>query len=158
MGDSFCRRGVELIGILTLASLAVFVQTFWLLLHGGCPRVGFGTCNEILWIFVCSGVSLLVCVLLHGSSAGSAVRTNFCYVALFFIVWWALGFFVATFDSPYVLTGNGFFGCWGALIAAIGLFDGTWGSSTSTVRQGPSELLWLLVGSAVVLVAATYER
>merc|ERR1740123_2923105 len=67
--DSFCRRGVELIGVLTLASLTVFVQTLWILFEGTrCPRIGHLACNEVLWILVCSGVSLLVCVLLHVSS------------------------------------------------------------------------------------------
>merc|ERR1711920_335220 len=66
--------------------------------------------------------------------------------------------FIATFDAPYVLTGNGFFACWVAFLASLVLFDSSWGVNGSSARKIPSELAWLLLGSIVVLVAATYER
>jgi len=138
--DTLCRRGGEAVGALTLASLTVLVQTLW-------NHVGGGSLSgEILWILVCSGVSLLICVLLHASGLSTGVQAKFCYVALFLMIWWTAGFFVATFDSPYTHTGNGFFGCWVALLASMALFDSAWGVNASAVRKVPSELLGLFLG------------
>lgn len=156
---SFCRQGVDLVGALLFASLVVFIQTLWNLSDHWCPVVGHGHCSgEVIWILVCSGVSLLVCTLLLRARTDGNVQAKLRFVVLFLMVWWAAGFFVATFDSPYVHTGNGFFGCWVAILAAMSLFDSSWHMDASTVRKVPSNLLGLFMGSAVVLVAATYQR
>jgi len=155
----FCRQGIDHIGALLFASLVVFVQTLWNLSDHWCPAVGQGHCSgEVLWILVCSGVSLLVCTLLLRARTDGNVQAKLRYVVLFLMVWWAAGFFVATFDSPYVHTGNGFFGCWVAILAAMALFDSSWHMDASVVRRVPNHLLGLFLGSAVVLVAATYQR
>jgi hypothetical protein len=158
---TLCKRGNEAVQALTLASLTIFVQTLWNLSDGRCPRVGRGPCSgEVIWTLACSGVSLVVCVLLHAPDVASKVQPHFRFIALFFMVWWSAGFFIATFDAPYVLTGNGFFGCWVALLASMSLFDNTWGlnPAAGAVRKVPIELLGLFLGSLVVLIAATYER
>merc|ERR1712113_396832 len=43
-------------------------------------------------------------------------------------------------------------------MGVVAVFDRAWSSNTSAVRKVPAELLGLLLGSAVVLIAATYEK
>jgi len=147
--DAFFRGGVDLIGALMFASFAVMLQTLWNLGHHG---------NGV-WILICSGVSFVICLVLHRKRDDSQLRDKFPYIVLFLLAWWTAGFIVATFDSPYVTTGHGFVGCWIAIVTAVMLFDTAWNIDVaSEVRKVPIELLGLTLGSAVVLVASTLGK
>jgi hypothetical protein len=155
--DSLVHQGGTIVALLTIASLTVFAQTVW-----NCLANDHWCHGEAVWIMICSGVSLAITALLHVPSVSGKIRENFKFVALFLVIWWMVGFFVATFDSPYVFTGNGFFGCWVAVIASAALVDNTWGLGASekignSTKTVPRELLRITIGSLVTLVAATYH-
>jgi hypothetical protein len=155
--DGLVANGGVIVAMLTLASLVVFCQTVWHVID----HHGFGH-FEVVWILVCSGFSLFVLLLLHVKSVSEKIKDNFTLLAIFLFLWWCVGWFVATFDAPYWLTGNGFFGCWVALFYAFELADTAGGlglqqHAESTTRCIPRALLGATLGSAVVLVAITYR-
>lgn len=86
------------------------------------------------------------------------MRPYFSYFSLLLTVCWASCFVVATFDSPYTTSGNGFFGCWVAFVASCFVFDGSWNLDTTIVRKVPRELAGLALASVIVLVAAIYDK
>jgi len=155
--DGLVANGGVTVAMLTLASLVVFCQTVWHVIdHHGFDHF------EVVWILVCSGFSLLVLLLLHVRSVSEKIKDHFTLLAIFLFLWWCVGWFVATFDAPYWFTGNGFFGCWVALYYAFELADTAGGlglqqRAESTTKSIPRALLGATLGSAVVLVAITYN-
>ncbi|CAK0909139.1 unnamed protein product [Prorocentrum cordatum] len=155
--DGLVANGGVSVAMLTLASLVVFCQTVWHVIdHHGVDHF------EVVWVLVCSGFSLFVLLLLHVQSVSEKIKNHFTLIAVFLFLWWSVGWFVATFDFPYRLTGNGFFGCWVALFYAFELADTAGGlglqqRAESTTRNIPRALLGVTLGSAVVLVAITYN-
>jgi hypothetical protein len=155
--DGLVENGGVLVATLTLASLVVFCQTLWLCID----RNGFDS-GEVVWLFVCSGVSTLILLLLFIPAVSSNLKNSFNLVAIFLFVWWTIGWFIGTFDAPYFSTGNGFFGCWVALISSFLLADTAGGLSLrargeSATSKIPRALLAVTLGSIVVLVAVTYH-
>jgi hypothetical protein len=155
--DGLVANGGVIVAMLTLASLVVFCQTVWHVIdHNGLDHF------EVVWILVCSGFSLFVLLLLKVQSVSEKIKDHLNLLAIFLFLWWCVGWFVATFDSPYRGTGNGFFGCWVALFSAFELADTAGGlglrqRAESTTRSIPRALLGATLGSAVVLVAITYQ-
>lgn len=149
--ESLSSKGGVSISALTLASIAVFGQTIWHMAEAHCCP------GEVVWVLLCSGLSSILCIFLYVGGS-SKVRPYFSYFSLFLAVWWAACFLVATFDSPYTFSGNGFFGCWIAFLASCVVFDGSWNLDTTIVRKVPSELLGLALASGIVLIAATYDK
>lgn len=154
--DSLVEAGGKVIALLLLASVAVLVQTSF-----NCIEYGGWCRGEARWILACSGISLLVALILVIPQFSSRLQQGFKYIALFLALWWAAGFFVATFDAPYVRTGNGFFGCWVAFATSLVLLDSSWdinarGQADAAVRRAPRELIVIFVASVVVLVASCY--
>jgi hypothetical protein len=47
-------------------------------------------------------------------------------IALFFMGWWVAGAGIFTFYGPFMITGNGYFGSWGACMASIILAQHFW--------------------------------
>jgi len=41
------------------------------------------------------------------------------YLSIFLTLWWVVGVVLCTFDEPFEETGNGYFACWMALLAAL---------------------------------------
>jgi len=149
--ESLSSKGGVSVSVLTLASLAVFGQTLWLMVKGSCCP------GEIVWVLLCSGLSTVLCTFLFVGGS-SKVRPYFSYFSILLMVGWAACFVVATFDSPYTTSGNGFFGCWVAFVASCYVFDGSWNLDTTIMRKVPRELAGLALSSSIVLVAAIYDK
>jgi len=94
---------------LIVASGTVFVQT---LIHTIDDHHGYE--NEVV-AWICSVVSLLLSLLVVVLTPEEDVLK---WIVLAMLVIWAVGVGFLTFDGPYVLTGNAYFACWGALIVS----------------------------------------
>jgi len=154
--DHLVANGGTLVAMLTLASMVVFCQTLWIVIDHGFDH------GEVVWLFVCSGLSLFVLLLLHVRSVSESVRDSFNLIAIFLFLWWCVGWFIGTFNAPYRITGNGFFGCWVALISSFLLADSAGGLRLQQRAESgsaciPRSLLGLALGSIVVFTAVTYN-
>jgi len=88
-------------------------------------------------------------------------------LAIFFLVWWAIGTFVATFSSPFEKSGNGYFGAWGAFVASFVMAGASserlrnyLGSALTRVVAGSIEAklsMGVAAASVVVLIAVVFE-
>lgn len=147
--------------VLLIASLTAFVQTAW-----SCSTVD-GWCNaNAAWVLVCSGVSFVMCVMLFASQVADRIQPHFKFIALFLLLWWA-GAVVITFENPYETSyANGYFSCWAAVAASVSIAQNAWGlsmsstalTSASEVSGGtPPEIIVLLIGSLVTLIAAAID-
>jgi len=82
------------------------------------------------------------------------------WVKYFLFAWWCAGASVGTFDKPYTVTGNGYFGLWAALIASAVLAFGE-GNVKGSMEKGAGAakaslpLFGLFVASVVCLAAAS---
>eukprot|EP00403_Amphidinium_massartii_P027775 CAMPEP_0178389424 /NCGR_PEP_ID=MMETSP0689_2-20121128/10109_1 /TAXON_ID=160604 /ORGANISM="Amphidinium massartii, Strain CS-259" /LENGTH=526 /DNA_ID=CAMNT_0020009873 /DNA_START=91 /DNA_END=1671 /DNA_ORIENTATION=- len=151
--EKLAAGGSQLVALLTLASFVVFAQTLWLIIDDDRDS------GEVIWVLICSAVSLLIMVLLHISAVSDKLSSHFALIAVFLFVWWCVGWFIATFDEPYVGTGNGFFGCWVALITSAMLAD----KAGLSMKKGgetaglPRTLVKLTIASIIVLIAVVYD-
>jgi len=69
-------------------------------------------------------------------------------LVIFFVwVWWIVGAVILTFEGPFLVTSNGYFGCWAAL--AISTFW-LWGGGAST---NSSSQAGILVASVILIMA-----
>jgi len=155
--DDLASSGGNLMAMLFLASLVVFCQTLWLVIDHRGFRYG-----EVVWLLVCSSFSLFALLFMWVKAGSEMVRNNFYAITIFLYLWWCVGWFVGTFDAPYGHTGNGFFGCWVALIASFLLADSARGLRLQQRAEGaaaavPRALFGLALGSVVVLIAVTYN-
>jgi len=151
-------RAEQLIAMLMLASSLVLAQTIM-----NCAK-DEGFCTGLaLWLIVCSIVSMLVCVFILFGPRATAVHRQFKFVALFLCVWWTAGTIFATFDYPYINTGNGYFGCWMAFGTSAMLMIDAWGlmgpggmlQYASTITGGtPVDLILVTMASTVTLLAS----
>lgn len=142
----------QLIAGLMLASGVVLVQTV-VVCSGWCGGDG-------LWLIVCSAVSLAICLLLALPSVAARVQPQFKFLASFLFSWWVAGAYTGTFHFPYQWTGNGYFGCWAALLLSLLLAQRTWGidgqgqAARSCSGASSLELLVLFLASIVVFIAS----
>ena len=81
----------------------------------------------------------------------------------FLLVWWLFGWFVLTFIAPFTDIGNGFFGSWTAMAAAMGLchahvpLANSWISQLMAMGRGSpvTILAGLALSSTLVAIEAT---
>lgn len=59
--------------------------------------------------------------LVKSNNASQAYASAFSAISIFLFIWWAVGFCVVTFHSPFLNTGNGYFASLGALLFATRL-------------------------------------
>jgi len=122
-------KGAFWFSILLFASAVVMVQT-----AVDCDDTG--NCEkERGWILACSVISLVMCIILL--FIRDLVKDIWKWFTLGFTIWWVFGTGVATFEAPYAagmaggggVAGNGYFGCWAALIASVILMMNAFGQN-----------------------------
>lgn len=75
-------------------------------------------------------------------------------LALFLFVWWGVAVGICTFDSPFTLTGNGYFSLWAGFIASlVGLGASYTNQMVSAARGKHGSLLGLGAASIVMICA-----
>lgn len=152
--------------ILLFASALVMVQT-----AVDCDDTG--ACEaERGWILACSVISLVMCIILL--FIRDLVKDIWKWFTLGFLIWWVFGTGVATFEGPYAagmaggggVAGNGYFGCWAALIASVILMTNAFGeqevgddaeadlAKAAQQLKVSKNLLALGIISLVVMIAA----
>lgn len=158
------RAAEQLIGLLSLSSSVVLAQTVM-----NCGK-DEGWCKGLaVWLILCSMVSIMVCVfivfIIFGPHA-TDVHRRFRWAVLFLCIWWTGGTTLATFDYPYVQTGNGYFGCWIAFGSSTMLTTDAWGlmgpggilQYAITATGGtPVGLVFVTLASAVTLAASFFQ-
>jgi hypothetical protein len=86
---------------------------------------GIGPCSPPVecvsynvYSIIVSVVSLMICLILiiRPRAFGENLLR---YVAFFLLIWWIFGCAVLTLGAPFQATGNGFFGCYAALLASV---------------------------------------
>eukprot|EP01062_Namystynia_karyoxenos_P014513 TRINITY_DN1521_c0_g1_i1.p1 TRINITY_DN1521_c0_g1~~TRINITY_DN1521_c0_g1_i1.p1 ORF type:complete len:539 (+),score=131.27 TRINITY_DN1521_c0_g1_i1:103-1617(+) len=125
------------LAVLILASAVVVVQTA--VDCGEDHRVCKD--NGVAWVLICAVISLCICLVvfvLAYTSMADNVNEFWKWIALFLFLWWCAGTGVATYDKPYTFTGNGYFGCWVAVIAAAILVTQAFGQD---LGSGPDDAL-----------------
>lgn len=84
------------------------------------------------WAVACGVVSICVMVLYHTPLGSSITGLPHKILMALLALWWIAGVVCMTGHSPFTTAGNGFFGSWVSLGAALCLtmdaFEGTWGS------------------------------
>eukprot|EP01062_Namystynia_karyoxenos_P014514 TRINITY_DN1521_c0_g2_i1.p1 TRINITY_DN1521_c0_g2~~TRINITY_DN1521_c0_g2_i1.p1 ORF type:complete len:619 (+),score=186.77 TRINITY_DN1521_c0_g2_i1:112-1968(+) len=152
--------GSIFVALLLLASAVVLVQT-----AVDCDEYSDADyCkNEVAWVLACSVVSLVVVIVVI--IFAEKVASFWKWIALFLFLWWCAGTGVATFDRPYEATGNGYFGCWAAVIAAAILCAQAFGqdlgeNADAALEKGAGmlgskkEIVGVCLASLVVLIQA----
>lgn len=91
--------------------------------------------------------------------ASDAATTAKSYLACFLLLWWLIATVVLTFNTPYLYTGNGYFACWVAAIAACVWASGCCASlkrhaNKATLAISSSTVAIILAASVVELAAA----
>ena len=125
----------------------------------------FGSCKkERAWAIACSTVSLVFTgVLLAGWKYGKLAQPLLpgargeLLTSLLLLAWWSAGAGVMTFQSPFTLPSNGYFGSWLAFLAAMNMVSSVLPqlvSAVSSLQQSGSELMYVLFASAVLLAQA----
>jgi len=150
---SLCRHGAWPVEHLMLLSLALWVQTFWLMMWNPAR-------SQLLWIQACSCGTFLLCLLLHMPPLPLIAKTKaniFRYVALFLAIGWGMTVLLGTFSAPYIDVGNGYFCCWFGFFETLYLLDGIWKEEApeedrTTTLAG----VLLFCASQAVLIDATY--
>jgi len=70
------------------------------------------------------------------------------FLVLFLWVWWVVGASYLTFEGPFKITGNGYFGSWASLIVStLWLFGGEAKDAANSAQAG------LLFASVVLIIA-----
>lgn len=75
--------------------------------------------DEYLWALICGGISALITMIyipLHEKISNSGASK---YIGYFLVLHWVFGAGVLTFDKPFTVTGNGYFACWGSVLASL---------------------------------------
>jgi len=115
------------------------------------------------WAFVCSCVSLVLCVFLcivMAIGSGSKVEGALPHVAVFLFSWWAIGTGIMTFQGPFLVTTNGYFGAWLAVASSAVLCHNLVQSFRDFVGRFGNYgrlLLLLLIASVTLLVQVLFD-
>jgi len=113
---SASQRETACIGGILVASCVELAQA-----AENCQKTGVDCDDENGYAVAVGCISLFLCLIyvvcLHLRPAMIGVLSK--YFPIFFVVWWGVGTIVLTFDSPFNITGNGYFACWGAVLLSI---------------------------------------
>merc|ERR1712232_373366 len=119
------RRASSLAGGAPIEILVLLFASLVVLLAATlrCYRRHCGTYNTLAGI--CAAVSLVLnfAIILGKSIRPNSKKVDSCLaiVAAFLMIWWAAGTLCMTFVGPFKVLGNGYFGAWVALLAAVSL-------------------------------------
>lgn len=159
------------IGVICTCSLVVLIQA-----AVECEgELSDGCRNEFLYTVVVGVISFIISLLcvFWGNCGERSFRQFSPIVAIFFVVWWALGTGVSTFSEPFANSGNGYFAAWGAFIASFIMAGAAsdrlrqfLGNALTRVLAGSIEaklyigiaVASLVLLAAVAVEAADYER
>ena len=138
-----------------LGSAAVLAQSAM----SCCPN------GEVKYAVSVGAISLAICLFYFlAVKPGSVVldETAEFGMYLFLCLWWGIAAMVLTFDGPYLITSNGYFGCWAAAIGSSYLFYSKGGKFKelcdryAAYHEGARTLSILLIASIVELLAALF--
>lgn len=124
-----------------------------------CDRINGGKCEGNIAYAVAVGAigSLVVLVYMLMVKFASIPPKGKIVMTVFLFLWWSLGAFIITFDGPYVVTSNAYFGTWVAWITSAVLLSNSFSEVQSAVSRfknlGRSVGL-LFLGSAVEMAAS----
>eukprot|EP00929_Paragymnodinium_shiwhaense_P003394 TRINITY_DN103888_c0_g1_i1.p1 TRINITY_DN103888_c0_g1~~TRINITY_DN103888_c0_g1_i1.p1 ORF type:complete len:536 (+),score=75.40 TRINITY_DN103888_c0_g1_i1:153-1760(+) len=159
------HRSSSLAGGAPIEMLLLFFASLVVLLAAGLGCRGKKDCGvDGVWAMVCSGVSLaLSFAVIFCKGTGMAtdkVDARLPLLALFLMLWWILGTTTMTFEGPFQVLGNGYFGAWAALAAAVSLGLTSLGlldkAEKLAISRG-TELAVLSVASVLLLLQALFD-
>jgi len=100
------QKGFRVLLVLFFASVVEFLAAAFECGDTNCER-------ERAWAVVVGAVSTVFSMIFLCCPISKAG-----FVSVLLAVWWIAGAAVMTFDAPFILTGNGYFGTWIATIAS----------------------------------------
>jgi len=84
------------------------------------------------------------------------------FVAIFLLIWWGIGASILTFNEPFLIVGNGYFGCWlgfatsaSFAMQTVNYFSYSAGS-IKTLEQDRRTVFFILIVSLIEIVAAYF--
>jgi len=121
--------------------------------------------NRFLYYAVVVGaVSMIIsgfCILLLKYKQALASSYGH-FVAVFLLIWWGIGAGILTFNEPFLIVGNGYFGCWlgfamsgSFAMQTVNYFSNSAGS-IKTLEQDRRTVFFILILSLIEIVAAYF--
>eukprot|EP01063_Lacrimia_lanifica_P022820 TRINITY_DN30336_c0_g1_i1.p1 TRINITY_DN30336_c0_g1~~TRINITY_DN30336_c0_g1_i1.p1 ORF type:complete len:299 (+),score=88.88 TRINITY_DN30336_c0_g1_i1:54-950(+) len=149
------------VGMLGVASLLVLIAAATV-----CDEHSTHCEDQLGWAVACSAISLVFCLVylilwyVKGKVDWIPDGMPQMVCVVFWTLWWACGAGVLTFDLPFQIPGNGYFGAWAAfLICATSCYNmfPQAQQAKGILGQAGDEQLYILFASIVLLIQASID-
>jgi len=112
-------QGLDDIGDEAKCIYAITFAAFVVLVAGSIACDDAQDCkDEVAFSVACPAISMLISgsMIFLGKGLSQTIAAT-CFFVL--AIWWFVGISVLTFETPFVIVGNGFAGTWGAFVISV---------------------------------------